>query len=103
MSRLESLLHKIKVKACAKRFWVERTFEDAKGSVGMANYQVRGWLAWHHHMAMAQLQRHRRAAAHLPSPSGLDSGSSRSEHRAKASEAMGGYRKCQTKGEAQRE
>jgi SRSO17 transposase len=39
----------------AKRFWVERTFEDAKGSVGMADYQARGWLAWHHHMAMVSL------------------------------------------------
>lgn len=38
-----------------KRFWVERTFEDAKGSVGMADYQARGWLAWHHHMAMVSL------------------------------------------------
>lgn len=39
----------------AKRFWVERTFEDAKGSAGMADYQARGWLAWHHHMAMVSL------------------------------------------------
>jgi SRSO17 transposase len=36
----------------AQRFWVERSFQDAKNSVGMADYQVRGWRAWHHHMAL---------------------------------------------------
>lgn len=39
----------------ARRYFVERTFQDAKGSVGMADYQVRGWLAWHHHMALVAL------------------------------------------------
>lgn len=37
------------------RYWVERTFQDAKTSVGMADYQARGWIAWHHHMAMVAL------------------------------------------------
>lgn len=36
----------------AQRFWIERAFEDAKGEVSMADYQVRNWLAWHHHMAL---------------------------------------------------
>ena len=36
----------------AQRFFVEHAFEEAKSEVGMAEYQVRGWLAWHHHMAM---------------------------------------------------
>jgi SRSO17 transposase len=31
---------------------VERNFREAKQSVGMADYQVRGWPAWHHHMAV---------------------------------------------------
>lgn len=35
-----------------QRFWIERSFEDAKSESGMADYQVRGWLAWHHHMAL---------------------------------------------------
>lgn len=39
----------------AVRFWIERTFQDAKTSVGMADYQVRGWLAWHHHMTLVLL------------------------------------------------
>lgn len=37
------------------RFFVERVFEDAKTSAGMAQYQARGWRAWHHHMAMVGL------------------------------------------------
>jgi SRSO17 transposase len=35
-----------------QRFWIERSFEDGKSESGMADYQVRGWLAWHHHMAL---------------------------------------------------
>ena len=38
-----------------QRFWVERSFEDAKTSCGMAQYQVRGWSAWHHHITMVML------------------------------------------------
>ena len=34
---------------------VERNFRDAKSEVGMADYQTRGWLAWHHHMALVML------------------------------------------------
>ena len=35
--------------------FVERAFEDAKGACGMADYQVRGWRAWHHHMALVMV------------------------------------------------
>ena len=35
--------------------WVERTFEDAKSECGMADYQVRKWSAWHHHMALVMM------------------------------------------------
>jgi len=38
-----------------QRFWIERSFEDAKGKVGMSEYQARGWIAWHHHMAMVMM------------------------------------------------
>ena len=34
---------------------VERNFRDAKTEVGMADYQVRGWLGWHHHMTLVML------------------------------------------------
>ena len=36
-------------------YWIERIFQDAKSSVGMADYQARGWIAWHHHMALVML------------------------------------------------
>jgi hypothetical protein len=31
---------------------VERAFQDGKSECGMADYQVRKWSAWHHHMAL---------------------------------------------------
>jgi hypothetical protein len=36
----------------ARRYWIERSFEDAKSELGMAQYQVRSWRGWHHHMAL---------------------------------------------------
>ena len=39
----------------AQRFWIERAFEDAKSQLGMAEYQVRGWNAWYHHMALVMM------------------------------------------------
>jgi SRSO17 transposase len=39
----------------ATRHFVERAFEDAKGACGMADYQVRGFHAWHHHMALVMV------------------------------------------------
>lgn len=38
-----------------QRYWVERAFEDAKGTCGMKDYQVRKWSGWHHHMALVML------------------------------------------------
>ena len=38
-----------------QRYWVARSFEDAKSEVGMDEYQVRTWRAWHHHMALTML------------------------------------------------
>lgn len=38
-----------------QRFWIERAFEDAKSECGMADYQVRKWNAWHHHMALVMM------------------------------------------------
>jgi len=38
-----------------QRFFVERSFQDAKTTAGMDHYQIRGWLAWHHHMAMVMM------------------------------------------------
>ena len=40
-----------------QRHWIERAFEDAKSPLGMADYEVRKWRGWHHHMAMIALAR----------------------------------------------
>jgi SRSO17 transposase len=39
----------------AQRNVVERNFREAKNSLGMADYQVRGWDGLHHHMALVLL------------------------------------------------
>jgi len=39
----------------AQRYWVERSFEDAKQDFGMADYQVRTWRGWHHHIALVMM------------------------------------------------
>lgn len=39
----------------AQRFWIERCFQDAKSELGMAQYEVRGWIGWHHHMTLVAL------------------------------------------------
>lgn len=38
-----------------QRFWIERSFEDGKSESGLADYQVRGWRAWHHHMTLVMM------------------------------------------------
>ena len=38
-----------------QRYWVERTFEDAMGEWGLADYQALGWRAWHHHVTMVMV------------------------------------------------
>lgn len=37
------------------RYWVERCFDDCKNELGLSGYQVRGWLAWHHHQALVMM------------------------------------------------
>ena len=39
----------------SQRYFIERSFQDAKQEMGMSQYQVRGWLAWHHHIALVML------------------------------------------------
>jgi SRSO17 transposase len=62
----------------AQRFWIERCFQDAKNELGMAQYELRGWTGWHHHMALVCLallfllkERHR-AKASIPLLSARD-------------------------------
>jgi SRSO17 transposase len=37
------------------RHKVEEFFEDAKGHLGMADYEARSWTSWHHHMSLVAL------------------------------------------------
>lgn len=39
----------------AQRFWIERGFQDAKSELGLAQYEVRGWPGWHHHVTLVCL------------------------------------------------
>ena len=34
---------------------VEEFFEDAKGQLGMSQYEARSWTSWHHHMSLVAL------------------------------------------------
>jgi SRSO17 transposase len=38
-----------------QRFFIEQTFKTAKSHCGMADYQVRKYRGWHHHMALVGL------------------------------------------------
>jgi len=35
-----------------QRYWIEHAFHESKSQLGMAQYQVRVWTGWHHHMAL---------------------------------------------------
>ena len=37
------------------RYWVERSIEDGKNELGMAQHQVRSWQALEHHLAMTMM------------------------------------------------
>jgi SRSO17 transposase len=39
----------------AQRFWIEYCFREMKQEIGMADYQIRGWLAWHHHIVLCMM------------------------------------------------
>lgn len=43
------------VRALLARHVVEELFERAKGEAGLADYEVRSWVGWHHHMTLALL------------------------------------------------
>jgi len=43
------------VRARAQRFRIEQMLEEGKGEAGLAHYEVRGWVGWHHHMTLALL------------------------------------------------
>lgn len=39
----------------SQRFWIEHAFREGKSEAGLAQYQVRGWRAFHHHVALCCL------------------------------------------------
>jgi SRSO17 transposase len=41
--------------ATGVRFHVEQFFEESKGTLGLADYEARGWTSWHHHMSLVAL------------------------------------------------
>jgi SRSO17 transposase len=41
-----------------QRYWIERGFQEIKQQIGLAQYQVRGWRAWHHHIALTMMALH---------------------------------------------
>jgi SRSO17 transposase len=45
---------RIVAQVCGRHF-IERSLQDAKGQLGLADYQVRGWRGWHHHIALVML------------------------------------------------
>ena len=47
---LEELL-----RVAAARHRVEELFEAAKGEAGLAHYEVRSWVGWHHHVTLSLL------------------------------------------------
>ena len=38
-----------------QRFWIEQSLKEAKSDLGLAEYQVRTWRAWHHHITLTML------------------------------------------------
>ena len=41
--------------AHGRRHGVEEVLQAGKGEVGLAHYEVRGWVGWHHHMSLSLL------------------------------------------------
>jgi SRSO17 transposase len=44
--------------ASGMRWPVETAIKESKGEVGLDQYEVRGWVGWHHHMTLSFLAHH---------------------------------------------
>ena len=49
----EPLAELVRARSCRHR--IEEVFRQAKGEVGLAHYEVRSWVGWHHHVTLAFL------------------------------------------------
>jgi SRSO17 transposase len=52
-SRRERLA--VLVQVHGERHRIEEVLQEGKGEVGLAQYEVRSWVGWHHHMTLALL------------------------------------------------
>lgn len=43
------------VQDCCQRYFIERTYQDAKSELGWADFQAQKYRAWHHHLALTAL------------------------------------------------
>ena len=43
------------VEAHSRRHGVEEVLQAGKGEVGLAHYEVRSWVGWHHHITLSLL------------------------------------------------
>ena len=59
------------VRVSGMRWPIETCFEEAKGSLGMADYQTRSWRGRHHHMTLVILAHHFVARLRLKHKKGL--------------------------------
>ncbi|MGB4959530.1 MAG: IS701 family transposase [Saprospiraceae bacterium] len=41
-----------------QRYWIERSFQENIGELGMTDYQVRKYNSWYHHMALVMMAMH---------------------------------------------
>jgi len=39
----------------SQRYWVERSFQDAKSELGFSDYQFRKWRSWNHHHVLVMM------------------------------------------------
>jgi len=46
------------VRVCGMRWPIESCFEEAKGQLGMDQYELRFWAGWYHHMTLVILAHH---------------------------------------------
>ena len=67
------------VQVAGTRWTIESCFEEAKGEVGLDQYEVRSWTGWHRHITLAMLAQAYLAVLHKDASGG--SGQSRSRRR----------------------
>lgn len=51
----ESVSLETLAEVAGQRVRIEQFFEEAKGEVGMADYEARAWTSWHHHMSLVAI------------------------------------------------